>query len=282
VRTLEEIYTQGKNQLSLSCFPHPDRDAKILLCESVSISLERFFSTPRKKVTKIQADQFFHLIKMRQKGFPLAYLTGKKEFWSLEFTVNSSVLIPRPETEMIIEKTVELSPKTGILVDIGTGCGCIAVSLARELPMTRFVATDISKKALETACLNAKIFKLDRIEFYQGSMFVPLKKLKLEDKCDVIVSNPPYVSEEEWKELSVQITHHEPKRALVSGQTGLENIEELIHQSPLYLKPGGFLIFEFGAGQKENILNKFGHEWRDVRSYNDLYGIPRIMVARKK
>lgn len=244
--------------------------------------LSVFFLAPKQKVTKNQADQFFCLIEKRQQGFPLAYLTGKKEFWSLEFRVNSSVLIPRPETELIVEKAVELSSKTGILADIGTGCGNLAVSLAKELPKTRVVATDISKKALETARLNAKVYKLDRIEFYQGSMLIPLRKLKLEDKCDVIVSNPPYVPENEWKELSVQITQHEPKEALISGQTGLECIEELIHQSPRYLKTGGFLIFEFGAGQKEKILNKFCQEWMDVRSYNDLNGIPRILVARKK
>ncbi|MCJ7579336.1 MAG: peptide chain release factor N(5)-glutamine methyltransferase, partial [Candidatus Aminicenantes bacterium] len=222
------------------------------------------------------------LIQKRQLGFPLAYLTGKKEFWSLAFSVNASVLIPRPETELIVEKTIELSSKTGIIVDIGTGCGCIAASLAKELPKTRVVATDISKKSLETALLNAKVFKLDRIEFYQGNMFVPLKNLKLEDKCEIIVSNPPYVSNEEWKVLSVQITQHEPKKALVSGETGLECIEKLIHQSPRYLKTGGFLIFEFGAGQKERILDEFGPEWMNVRSYNDLYGIPRIMAACKK
>ena len=280
MRTLEEIYNQGKTQLSR--FPLSDRDAKILLCESASISIERFHATPGKQVTKNQADQFFHLIQKRQEGFPLAYLTGKKEFWSLEFTVNSSVLIPRPETELIVEKAVELSSKTGTIADIGTGSGCIAASLAKELPKIRIVATDISKKALETALLNAKTFKLDRIEFYQGSMFAPLRMLKLEDRLDIIVSNPPYVPKEEWNELSVQITQHEPKKALVSGQTGLECIEELIHQSPRYLKTGGFLIFEFGAGQKKKILNKFGHEWIDVHSYNDLYGIPRIMVASKK
>ena len=277
---LEDIFNQGKTQLS--CFTHPELDAKILLCESASITIEQFHSTPGKKITKNQADLFFCLIKKRLQGFPLAYLTGKKEFWSLVFAVNSDVLIPRPETELIVEKTVELSPKTGIIADIGTGCGSIAVSLAKELPKLRIVATDISKKTLKTAQLNANIYGLDKIEFYQGHMLVPLNKLKLKDSFDIIVSNPPYVTEEEWEELSPEITEHEPKRALVSGQTGLECIEELINQAPSYLKAGGFLIFEFGAGQKEKILIHFKEEWDNVCCMSDLFGIPRVIVARKK
>jgi len=280
VRTLEDIYNRGKTQLSH--LPHPELNAKILLCESASISIERFHAAPEKKVTKNQANLFFHLIKKRLQGFPLAYLTEKKEFWSLVFAVNSEVLIPRPETELVVEQAISHSPPTGTIADIGTGCGTIAVSLAKELPKIRVVATDISKKALETALLNAKTYKLDRIEFYQGNMLAPLRKLKLEDSCDIIVSNPPYVSEEEWEELSPEITEHEPKKALVAGQTGLERIEGLVNQAPAYLKSGGFLIFEFGAGQTEKVLNILGHEWIDVSSYNDFYGIPRVMVARKK
>lgn len=280
MRTFEDILNQGKTQLFR--FPNPELDAKILLCESASISIEQFHAAPEKKVMKNQADLFSHLIKKRLQGFPLAYLTGKKEFWSLVFAVNSEVLIPRPETELVVEKAISLSPQTGTIVDIGTGCGNIAVSLAKELPKIRVVATDISKKALETALLNAKTYKLDRIEFFQGSMLAPLRKLKLEDSCDIIVSNPPYVSEEEWEDLSPEITEYEPKKALVAGQAGLECIEELVNQAPTYLKSGGFLIFEFGAGQQEKILNIFGHEWIEKRSYNDFYGIPRVMVARKK
>lgn len=280
MQTLEDLYNLGKTQLTR--FPHSERDALILLCESASISPERLHSIPEKKVTKIQADHFFHLIQKRQQGFPLAYLTGKKEFWSLSFSVNTDVLIPRPETELIVEKTITFSSNTGTLVDIGTGSGCIALSLAKELPETRIIATDISNKALETALLNAKSFGLKKIEFYRGNLLAPLKKLKLENNCDVLLSNPPYVSEEEWQGLSVQITQHEPKEALVSGQTGLECIEELIHHSPQYLKTGGFLIFEFGAEQKEKILSQFGQKWTDVHIYNDLYGIPRVVVAKKK
>ena len=279
MRTFEDILNQGKTQLFR--FPNPELDAKILLCESASISIEQFHAAPEKKVTKNQADLFSHLIKKRLQGFPLAYLTGKKEFWSLVFAVNSEVLIPRPETELVVEKAISLSPQTGTIVDIGTGCGNIAVSLAKELPKIRVVATDISKKALETALLNAKTYKLDRIEFFQGSMLAPLRKLKLEDSCDIIVSNPPYVSEEEWEDLSPEITEYEPKKALIAGQAGLECIEGLVSQAPTYLKSGGFLIFEFGAGQQEKILNIFGHEWIEKRSYNDLYETPRVMVACK-
>lgn len=277
--TLEEILNEGTSQLFR--FPYAKRDAKILLCKSASISSEQFYTNPEKKLTKKQADQFASLLKKRILGFPLAYLTGKKEFWSLEFTVDSSVLIPRPETELIIENAVNLSSHTGTIIDIGTGCGNIAISLAHEFPEMRIVATDISIKALETALLNAKNNNLERIEFYRGNMFAPLRKLKLEGRCEFIVSNPPYVSEDEWRYLSPEIVEHEPKKALVAGHSGLECIENLVNQAPTYLTSGGFLIFEFGAGQKDHVLNLFGHDWIDVSCSFDLYGKPRIIVAQK-
>lgn len=233
-------------------------------------------------MTKSQEVQFFQLIKKRQKGFPLAYLTGKKEFWSLNFIVNSDVIIPRPETELVVDLAISISPRTGTIVDIGTGCGAIAVSLAKELPLIRVLATDVSEKALELAQLNAKINKVERIEFFQGSLFAPLKKLKLEKSCDTIVSNPPYVSEKEWETLSPEIIDFEPKKAFVAGTSGLACIVEIVHQVPVYLKPGGYLILEFGAGQQDDALNLFGQEWMDVQIYNDLYGIPRVVKARKR
>lgn len=200
----------------------------------------------------------------------------------MNFTVNPGVLIPRPETELVVEVVLGLPPvENGTVADIGTGCGNIAVSLAGEFPQARIVATDISKKALETARGNAESYKLDRIEFHLGDLFNPLKKLGLENTCDFIVSNPPYVSQAEWENLSVEVKEHEPKKALVAGETGLECITALIKGAVSYLKPDGYLVFEAGAGQKEKVKACFQREWSDVCCHNDVNGIPRVFSARK-
>lgn len=280
MRTLSEVFVQG--QSLLSCLPHPELDARILLCESLSVSEEQFFFSPETVPSKRQKRRFFRLVQKRRRGFPLAYLTGKKEFWSIVFEVNPGVLIPRPETELLVEKTLGvLKKKKGTIVDIGTGCGNIAVCLAKELPEARILATDISKRALKTARVNARKHNVSGIDFRQGNMFVPLGKLGLENRCDVIVSNPPYVSEIEWEGLSAEINKHEPKNALVSGETGLENISELIGGSVRYLKTGGHLLFEVGDQQKKEVQMLFKKDWDDVCCFEDLSGIPRVFRARK-
>lgn len=278
--TLHEAYLQGR--INLKNLPFPDLDARVLLCECASIPEEQFFISPDKKLTKIQRIKFKRLIKKRQRGFPLAYLTGKKEFWSLAFEVNPGVLIPRPETELVVRKVIELSSEgEKTIADIGTGCGNISVCLAKELPEAGIVASDISRKALRTARWNAKKHKTGRIEFYRGFLFTPLRKLGLENRCDFIVSNPPYISEAEWSNLSPEIREHEPKESLVAGETGLECITELINGAVSFLKSGGFLVFEVGAGQSARIQKSFASEWTEVRCFDDLNGIPRVFVARK-
>ncbi|MBN1224968.1 MAG: peptide chain release factor N(5)-glutamine methyltransferase, partial [Candidatus Aminicenantes bacterium] len=218
----------------------------------------------------------------RLSGVPLSYLTHLKEFWSIPFEIHPGVLIPRPESELIVEKVLDLTDKReAVIVDIGTGCGNLAVSLARVLPEARVVATDISQKALEIAGRNAAQQGVAGITFVRGSKFSPLKRLGLEEKCDFIVSNPPYVSEEDWKSLPPEIRDHEPKKALLAGKTGLEFIEDLVRDAPKYLKPGGRLVLEIGWGQKGRVLSMFGREWTRVRSCKDLNGIPRVVTARK-
>jgi release factor glutamine methyltransferase len=175
-------------------------------------------------------------------------------------------------------KNRALEPET--IVDIGTGCGNIAISLAKELPQARIFATDNSRKALTVARLNSSLLETDNITFAGGSLFSHLRRLKLEKKCDFIVSNPPYVSEQEWEELAEEIKNHEPKKALVPGETGLEIIKDLIKGSPRFLKAGGYLVFEIGEGQKKRALSLFNSNWSKVSCFNDLNGIPRVVVAR--
>jgi release factor glutamine methyltransferase len=169
-----------------------------------------------------------------------------------------------------------------LIADIGTGCGNIAIALAKELPAAQIVATDVSKTALKVARMNARKLGTSRVIFPQGSLFTPLERFKLREKCDFIVSNPPYISQDEWEMLQPEVRDFEPKRALVAGKTGLEFIRKLIKGAPRYLKPGGYLVFEIGFGQKDEvicILNSSNH-WTSVQCFDDLSAIPRVVVAQ--
>ena len=278
--TIQELFQKGR--LLLQDLPLPELEAKLLFLKSSSLVEEQFYSSPEKKVSRKEERQFFKLVSKRRSGFPLSYLTGIKEFWSIPFRISHGIFIPRPETELIVEKVLELSSeREETIVDIGTGCGNIAISLAKEMPQVRIIATDISQKILKMARQNASLQKASGITFARGSLFLPLKKLGLEKRCDFIVSNPPYVSEEEWERLPLEIRNHEHKSAVKAGVTGLEVIHKLIQGAPLYLKPGGYLLIEIGEGQREDVISFFGSEWSEVKCYSDLSRIPRVVVAHR-
>lgn len=278
--TVKNLFQVGK--FLLKDVSHPSSEAKLLLLRAASIEEEQFFSSPDQKLSRKQERDYFQLVAKRLAGFPIAYLTGTTEFWSISFRVFPGVLIPRPETELIVEKVVEFSSKKEeTIVDIGTGCGNIAISLTKELPQAKIIATDVSQEALKVARLNAAEHRINHITFVRGSFFSPLQKLNLKRKCDFIVSNPPYVSEEEWEELSPEIKDHEPKKALVAGKAGLEILEKIIRGSPAFLKPGGFLVLEIGDDQRVSVEAFFDSKWKKIACYNDLNGIPRILVAQQ-
>lgn len=279
--TIQETFLKGRS--FLKDLPNPDLEAKVLLLECTSIPEEQFYSSPDSRLSRAEERRFYKLISKRLTGFPLSYLTGIKEFWSIPFIVSPEVLIPRPETELIVEKVLELSSRENeVVVDIGTGCGNIAVSLAKELTQARIVATDTAQKALRVAKLNASRQKISNIIFARGSLFSTLKRLNLEGKCDFIVSNPPYVSEEEWGQLNIEIRNHEPKSALVAGKSGLEVINKLVQGAPPYLRRCGRLIIEIGLSQKDKVLSLFdsNSSWEEVNFFKDLSGISRVVMGK--
>jgi len=288
MKSIHELYRIGKDFLK----DHTEAglEAEVLLCKSASLSEEAFYSDGDRKLTRKEERLFLRLLSKRRSGVPLSYLTHDKEFWSLPFAVYPGVLIPRPETELIVEKVIELSSKrkkssakmnktTEIFADIGTGSGNIAISVAKELPEAEIIASDTSRKALRVARLNAQNLRVRNVIFAQGSLFVPLDRFKLQGKCDFIVSNPPYIARKDWETLQPEIRDFEPKRALVAGKTGLEIIRKLVKGASKYLKRGGYLVFEIGYDQKEEVLRLFSDKWSSVRCYNDLCGVPRVFVA---
>ncbi len=261
---------------------NPFVEAKILLMSAAEIGEVELLGSPDRKISRAQEKEFYRLVGRRLEGRPLAYLTGKKEFWSLPFKIVPGVLIPRPETELIVEAVLGLSPAPGeTIVDIGTGSGNIAVALGKELPRARIIATDVSVRALSLAEYNARQNGVRNIVFKRGSLFSPLRELRLDGRCGFIVSNPPYIPAADWETLPAEVREHEPKRALVGGDSGLEFVKKLVSGSLDYLNPGGALLFEVGQGQAGRALSFFDSRWTAAEALPDLQGIPRVIKALK-
>ena len=239
--------------------------------------------------------KYFALITRRAAGEPTQYLTGKQEFWGLEFEVTPAVLIPRPETEHVIEVALErLGPrgikidlKTGApsaplrVADVGTGSGCIAVALAHELPHAEFLATDISAAALEVARRNALRHGVAAsIRFLETDL---LGGALPEPPFDLIVSNPPYVARDDAASLPREVRDHEPSSALFGGPTGIEIYTRLIEQAATLLRSRGILVLELGYGAADNVRRMFHVQqaWANISITNDLAGIPRVIAAER-
>jgi release factor glutamine methyltransferase len=281
--TIQELFQKGKS--TLQDFPNPHLETKLLLLKCLFLSEEKLWTLFDRPVSRAQEKYFNRLISKRLTGIPLPYLIESKEFWSIPYKVSPGVLVPRPETELLVEKVLDYSPGDDeIIVDIGTGCGNIAISLAKELPFTRILATDISRKAVRLARINASSQKVSNVTFVAGSLYAPLEKLQLKKKCGFIVSNPPYLSEAEWETLNNEIRNYEPKSALVAGEEGLGVIKPLVHGAPEYLRPGGSLLFEIGYNQRskiQSVLNS-ASVWQDVKFHKDLAGTDRVVLARTR
>lgn len=260
----------------------PGLESKILLLEASGLSELAFWREPGRSVPERIAAKFRTMVARRKTGLPLAYLVGRKEFWSMDFRVKPGVFIPRPETELLVELALERAgrPDPTTILDLGTGSGNIALALAAELPGAKILALDVSAKSLAAARLNARRHRTGRVTFLRSSFFAGLAGRRPRPLFDVIVSNPPYVSEKEWRRLSRTVRGFEPKRALVPGPTGLEAIRRIVRESPAWLRPGGWLILEIGAGQRTDVLALFDRGWRDVRCHKDLGGLDRAVTAR--
>jgi release factor glutamine methyltransferase len=227
---------------------------------------------------------FAELIARREKREPVAYIRGRHEFYGREFAVSPSALIPRPETEALIEEALLLLPALGFsrsltVIDIGTGTGCLVVTLALEYPNARYIATDTSESALALAQSNAAQHGVaDRIEFVRGSYFADAR-----GPFNVIVSNPPYVAELDRPSLAPEVIHYEPGDALFAGADGLRDIREIVRQSSALLHDDGTLVMEMGMGQRDSVA-AIASATRDlvlVRTRADLQGIPRVAVIRR-
>ncbi|MGA3212869.1 MAG: peptide chain release factor N(5)-glutamine methyltransferase [Terriglobales bacterium] len=258
-------------------------NAEVLLMFTLSCDRAYLYGHPERELTKDECERFDEALGERSRGVPAQYITGHQEFWGLDLIVNPAVLIPRPETEHVVETVLELvrgteefSSRQPSLVDVGTGSGCIALALAKELPGARVWATDISGAALDVARINAVRMQLEeRVHFQQCDLLADLPNAAF----DFVVSNPPYVGEGEADKVQLEVRKFEPHGAVFAGPEGLDTIARLIPQARSHLQPGGWLVMEIGYTQ-EAAVRALLNDWHDVRSINDLRGIPRVIAAR--
>ena len=264
----------------------PARDAEVLLAHVLSVETARLIAHPESTVGTEAAARYRALVLRRAGREPLQHLTGTQEFWSLEFKITPDVLIPRPETEGIIEAFLRLNRARGsVVADIGTGSGCLAVVVAREVPGARVYACDVSEEALRVARDNAAAHGVEsRIDFRHGDLFEPLRGEDLEHAIDFILTNPPYVSDEDLPGLMPEVRDHEPSGALLAGPDGLAVHRRLAGEAADFLKPGGHLIAELGLGQAGRLRDLYRDHPRLglVAVEPDLAGIPRVLIARAR
>jgi release factor glutamine methyltransferase len=270
--------------------PHPDRarrDTETLLLHVLrqaapSANLAWLIAHDGEPVEPECAATFCDLVERRLAGEPIQYITGEAEFYGLPFHVNRDLLIPRPETELLVEKALAFAPifRAPRLLDVGTGSGAIAIALAHELPEAIITAIDLSASALEMARRNADRNGLsDRIRFLPGDLLAPAAR----EQFDIVVSNPPYVAESERTALDVEVRNFEPAIALFAGDDGLEIYRRLIPEAYKAISAGGILLLEIGYGQREAIeALLIGGGFAEIEFFADLQGIPRVAKAQRR
>ncbi|MFZ4439074.1 MAG: peptide chain release factor N(5)-glutamine methyltransferase [Syntrophales bacterium] len=281
--SIRTILQQTARDLNISGSSSPRLDAELLLMHLLKIDRLLLFTHPERKLSGEETAAFAQRIARRSLGEPVAYILGEKEFWSLRFEVDRGVLIPRPETECLIEELLRSyrPPGEGLrILDIGTGSGAIGIVVARELPEARVVATDISAEALSVARRNAMANGVaDRVDFFQGNLLAAVS-----GKYDIICSNPPYIQDVQYGLLPPGIRDFEPRGALIAGPDGLDFYRRIIREGAHCLKPRGRIFLEIGEGQRSQVEALFREEcgYRDINCRKDYGGIDRVVSARKE
>ena len=271
-------------------------NAELLIMFTLDCDRAYLYAHPEREFTPDETRRYDDALARRASGVPAQYITGHQEFWGLDLIVSPAVLIPRPETEHVVEAVLEVvssrdseqeqdqKPRTGVsaphnlhIVDVGTGSGAIALALAKELPTAEICATDISSAALDVARANAARHELaSRIEFHRADLLRGFPPASF----DFVVSNPPYVGEAEEDAVQLEVRKFEPRNAVFAGATGLEVIERLIPQAQMALKSGGWLVLEI-SGTIADRVRPLLSDWNEVEIRNDLQGIARVTLAKK-
>ena len=277
MKNIKTLLEQAAAQLALSS-KTPRLDAELLLCHVLKKERAYIFSHPERTLSSDEYQQWQNLFVQRCLQVPIAYLLGEKSFWNLDLQVNEHTLIPRPETELLVELALGRGDPSVLarhdvvnVLDLGTGSGAIALAIAKEKPDWKISAIDFSCEALEVAKINAEKNNIHNVEFFQSDWFS-----KVNNKFDIIVSNPPYLDENDPHLLAEEI-RHEPRSALVADKNGLADIEKIIAGARHYLKPEGQLLLEHGCEQGESIRDLFlFYGYCFIKTFTDLAGLERV------
>ena len=280
--TLESVRKWAVERLTEAQIPEPLASVDILLSHVLKKERAYLYMNTSRDLDFSETNLFRMLIERRSAHEPLQYITGVQEFWSLSFQVESGVLIPRPETEILIEcilnKIGLLSEVSIDILDIGCGSGVLSIILAREFKNANIMAVDISEKALEISMKNAKSHDVfQRIQYSKSDLFSDL----LPQSFDLIVSNPPYIKETDWKKLPPQVRNYEPKKAFMGGHTGIDVHRKIIREAPSFLKSGGHLLMEISPEQSQDLLQEFQKYscYSFAKVYSDYEKRERVILA---
>jgi len=285
--TIQSLLNWVTDYLTKKAVDSPRLSAELLLSHVLELKRIELYTQFDKPVEQQQLDCLHDLVKQASQHKPIAYLTGKIEFYSLELNVCPDCMIPRPETELLVERAIEfLRTRNGkqFVCDLCTGSGCIAIAIARNCPDANIIATDISDTALSVAAKNTEKHRLkSQIKLLCGDLFDPIVPQLDTDKFDLIVCNPPYVSAPEYEKLSKNIKDYEPKVALYAGDDGLDIYRRIAKKTDLFLKPDSALILEIGFAQGpviKELLEKTGM-FTEIRNEKDYHNNDRIVTAKK-
>ncbi len=276
---LKDVLRAAIMRLEDSRVGSPRLNAEVLMMHTLGCDRAYLYAHPERELNEDELSRYDEHLSERARGVPSQYITGHQEFYGLDFLVSPGVLIPRPETEHLVEEVLDIAnhiPPGPHIVDVGTGSGAIAITLANELPDAYIYATDISEQALEIARANAMRLQVDDIEFRQADLLEGYA----DNKFDVVVSNPPYVGESEHDKVQLEVRKFEPHMAVFGGHEGLDIYRRLVPQALRVLRPGRWLAMEIGYSQEQQVVALLGG-WEEVHSVPDLQGIPRVVVARK-
>jgi release factor glutamine methyltransferase len=305
---LKAALTAAVERLEAAEIGSPRLNAETLLMFVLGVNRAYLYAHPELELNPEEQSRYDEVVAQRATGMPAQYITGHQEFWGLDFVVSPPVLIPRPETEHLVETVVELArehqqqPAAKLkIVDVGTGSGCVALALANELPFAEIYATDISADALEVAKANAARLQLDgRVSFFHRDVLEPISKrtykgpstrtevVAQDDEpsfrdLDFVVSNPPYVAFREADKVQRSVKEFEPQAAVFAGENGLDVITRLISEGHTALRDGGWLAMEIGYSMRDQVLTLLNASlWKDVRVVPDLQGIPRVIAAKRQ
>lgn len=285
--TIQRLLNWVTEYLTKKDIDSPRLSAELLLSHVLGLKRIELYTQFDKPVEQQQLDQLHDLVKQAGQYEPIAYLVGKTEFYSLQLNVTNDCMIPRPETELLVQKAIEfLRTRTGVqlVCDLCTGCGCIAIAIAKNFSDARIIATDISNIALAVAAENVEKYQLkDRIKLLCGDLFDPIVPQLDVDKFDLIVCNPPYVSAPEFEKLSKNIKDYEPKLAFYAGNDGLDIHRRIIKKADQFLKPDATLMLEIGYAQGpavKELLEQVG-TFAEIKIQKDTRSNDRIVTAKK-